>query len=74
MYSLTKTEKDLLSLLNSLFPLTKSQLIEETCKNKESSFSARQVENAIEGCVAKGFVTQADSGLFKITEEGKKQF
>lgn len=74
MYSLTKTEKDLLSLLNSLSPLTKSQIIEETCKNKESSFSARQIESAIEGCVAKGFVTQAGDGVFKITEEGKKQF
>ena len=73
MFSATKNETEILRILREQEILKKARLIEESCKNKESSFSARQVEKAIEGCVAKGFVTQAGSGLFKITEEGKKQ-
>lgn len=46
--------------------------MEEISKNQNSFATARQVENAIEGCIAKGFVILTGDEI-KITDEGKKQ-
>lgn len=71
MYFLTKVEKDLLSLFNSHSSLTKCQIIEEICKNEKSSLAIPQVENAIDGCVAKGFVALTNDGFLKSQKKEK---
>ncbi len=73
MYFLTKSEKDLLSLFNSKTSLTKQQIMEEISKKQNSFATTRQIENAIEGCIAKGFVILTGDEKIKITDEGKRQ-
>lgn len=70
MFTATKTETEILKILNSTVPIEKEDLIEELCK---SSVIAQQAENALEGCIIKGFAVVTNSGKIKITESGKKQ-
>ncbi len=80
MYTATKIETEILRILNEQESphkesLEKQQIIEEICKNrgKDSAVTPQIIQNALEGCIAKGFAVPAGDGKFKITEEGKKQ-
>ncbi|WP_308692533.1 hypothetical protein [uncultured Treponema sp.] len=75
MYTATKIESEILKILNQNEPLEKQKIMEEICKikAKDSAVTPKTIQNALEGCIAKGFAASADGGKFKITEEGKKQ-
>lgn len=76
MYIATKNETEILKLLNENNSFSEDQIIEEICETVlEQVLSSRktQIQNALEGCIAKGFAERADSNEYKITSEGKKQ-
>lgn len=76
MYIATKNETEILKLLNANNSLTEAQIIEKICKNVQAQdFSSKklQIQNALEGCLAKGFAERGNNIEYKITEEGKKQ-
>lgn len=74
MFTATKAETEILKILSQTKPLKEEQTIEEICKTKEkdSAVTTQIIQNALEGCIAKGFAAPAVGGI-KITEEGKKQ-
>ncbi|WP_295797055.1 hypothetical protein [uncultured Treponema sp.] len=75
MFTATKIETEILKILNQAEPLKEEQIIEEIRKSSEKNSveTSQVIQNALEGCIAKGFASQASGGKFKITEEGKKQ-
>lgn len=75
MFTATKTESEILKILNQTEPLGKQQIMEEIrkIKAKDSAITPQTIQNALEGCIAKGFVAPAGGGKLKITENGKKQ-
>ena len=81
MFTATKTETEILKLLGKKdtqksepIEFEEQQIIEEICKTKEKDFAVTTqiIQNALKGCIAKGFAAPAGDGI-KITEEGKKQ-
>ena len=75
MFIATKIEIEILRILNQTEHLEKQQIIEEIrkIKAKDSAVTPQMIQNALEGCIAKGFAAPTGDGKFKITEEGKKQ-
>ena len=75
MFTATKIETEILKILNQTEPLKEERILEEIRKTKEkdSAITPQVIQNALEGCIAKGFAAPAGDGKFKITEEGKKQ-
>ena len=80
MFTATKIETEILKVLNNqntqkTEPLKEEQIIEEIrkIKTKESAETPQMIQNALEGCIAKGFAVSAGDEKFKITTEGKKQ-
>lgn len=82
MFTATKIETEILKILNEQYSqknkpleLKEEQIIEEICKTKEkdSAITPQVIQNALEGCIEKGFAAPASDGKFKITDEGKKQ-
>lgn len=74
MFTATKIETEILKILNQAEPLEEEKIIEEICKTKEkdSAITPQVIQNALEGCIEKGFAAPASDGI-KITAEGKKQ-
>ncbi|WP_296012477.1 hypothetical protein [uncultured Treponema sp.] len=74
MFTATKIEAEILKILNQTEPLKEEQIIKEICKNRDrdSAVTPQVIQNALEGCTAKGFVALTSNGI-KITDEGKKQ-
>ncbi len=81
MFTATKIETEILKLLGKKdtqksepIEFEEQQIIEEICKTKEkdSAVTTQIIQNALEGCIAKGFAAQASGGI-KITDEGKRQ-
>lgn len=76
MYIATKNETEILKLLNTNNSFSEEQIIEKICETaKTQILSSRktQILNALEGCIAKGFIERADINKYRITAEGKKQ-
>ena len=75
VFTATKIETEVLKILNQIEFLEKEQIIEEICQNREKNSAQTPliIENALEGCITKGFAAPTGDGKFKITEEGKKQ-
>lgn len=80
MFIATKIEIEILKILNKQDSSTKEhfgkqQIMEEICKikAKDSAVTPKTIQNALEGCIAKGFAAPVGNGKFKITEDGKKQ-
>ena len=81
VFTATKIETEILKLLGKKdtqksepIEFEEQQIIEEICKTKEkdSAVTTQIIQNALEGCIAKGFAAQASGGI-KITDEGKRQ-
>ncbi len=75
VFTATKIEIKILKILNQAEPLKEEQIIEEIRKSSEknSAETPQVIQNALEGCIAKGFASQASEGKVKITDEGKRQ-
>lgn len=76
MYIATKNETEILKILNENKFLDEEQIIEEICETVQEqvlSSKKNQIQNALEGCIAKGFAERADNNKYRITAEGKKQ-
>lgn len=80
MFTATKIEIEILRILKEQEsshkePIENQQTMEEIrkIKAKDSAIPPQMIQNALEGCIAKGFAAPAGDGKFKITEEGKKQ-
>lgn len=67
MYNATKTETEILIQLKKN-PLTKEQLA-QALKNLPPS----QFQNALEGCLAKNYITLTENQKYALTTEGKNQ-
>lgn len=76
MYIATKNETEILKLLNESNSFDEEEIIEkisETIPEQVLSSRKTQIQNALEGCIAKGFAERADNNKYRITAEGKKQ-
>lgn len=76
MYIATKNETEILKLLNESNSFDEEEIIEKICETiPEQVLSSRktQIQNALEGCIAKGFAERTDNNEYRITAEGKKQ-
>lgn len=75
MYISTKNETEILKILNANNSFSEERIIEKirgTAQSQIISLGKTQILNALEGCIAKGFVELADNNEYKITAEGKK--
>lgn len=61
MYVATKTETEILKLLENGESLTKKQIIEKLSQTAKDF----QIEKEVEGCVVKGFVSVWEDGGIK---------
>lgn len=69
MYTLTKTESDILkSLVPS--PLTEEEII-RALAGSNPALQETAVKNALEGCIVKGFILAVPGGRFKLTGNGE---
>lgn len=76
MYIATKNETEILKILNENKSFSEEQIIEEICETvPKQVLSSRkiQIQNALEGCIAKGFAERTDNNKYRITAKGKKQ-
>ena len=67
MYNATKTETEILIQLKKN-PLTKEQLAQALKTMPPSQF-----QNALEGCLAKNYITLTENQKYALTPEGKNQ-